>query len=124
MDSVEETVTYENYSVTVRPATVAIGMYRSVLINQAVQEEGEPSEGDDLQTFARRILHTMIYPSLIAATVKAEGFEHWPLTFSEFQELPEQFEASWEVAVYNHNQHWKPKVPPTEAEKKSKTSSG
>ena len=123
MDAIEETVTYESYTVTVRPATVAIGMYRSVLINQAVQEEGEPGEGD-LLVFSRRILHTMIYPSLIAATVKQEGFDHWPLTFEEFQELPEQFEAAWETAVYNHNQHWKPKVPPTEAEKKSKTSSG
>jgi hypothetical protein len=120
-------IKFGQYKVVVQAATVSIGMYRSILINNAVQEEDAiaPVEGN-LQYLARRILHTMIYPTLIAGTVEAEGFEHWPITFAEFAELPEEMEPLWENAVFELNPHWKAKVDPdpttTDGGKKSRKS--
>jgi hypothetical protein len=106
-------VNYQDESMTVRlvvrPANTQIGMLRTLLIDTARQEErarGELQEGD-LNELSRRILHTIVYPALIAATIEHEGFETWPLPFDQFIELPEPLEAAWEEAAYALNPHWR-----------------
>lgn len=102
-------VEYNGIRLVVRSANVEIGMYRNMLADQARAEEAERGElpAGDLLEISRRVLHTMIYPSLIAATVEHEGID-WPITFDAFRELDEPFEAQWEKAVYALNPHWLP----------------
>lgn len=104
----------------VRSATVQIGMKRTLIAEQARKEEnerGELPEGD-IDELSRRILHTIIYPSLIAATVEHEGLD-WPLSFEAFRELPEKLESQWELAVYELNEHWRPGGVEVDQEKKA-----
>jgi hypothetical protein len=102
----------DQFKLTVRASTVSIGMHRTLLMDEAFEQENKLGKLDpgNIKDLSRRIAHVKIYPSLIAATVEAEGFEHWPPTFEEFCELPEGLEALWEGAVYELNSHWLPQV--------------
>src|SRR3990172_4408689 len=105
------TITYEGYKVTVTVADAEMGMYRTLLIEQAQAEEDEaektaPRSETNLKGFAKRLLHTILYPSLIAAVVDHEGFEIWPVPFTVFAKLPEPLVIEWETAVFDLNKHW------------------
>lgn len=105
----------ENQSVTltVSEATVLIGLKRTRLkLEQDKIEEPDPD---------RRLLRVITYPDLMAATVEADGFKAWPVTFDEFIELPEPLAIHWEEAVYRLNPHWLP--PRTQEKKASPTTS-
>jgi hypothetical protein len=113
-------VEFDNIRLVVRSASVSVGLLRTLLTEQARKEEaarGDMADGDTVE-LSRRILHTMIYPSLIAAVVEHEGIDPWPPTFEQFAEFPEQLEAKWEKAVYELNPHWLPTVE-EEPEKKA-----
>lgn len=84
--------------VTVSEATVQIGIRRQQLALDARQN---PPANIDHQ-----LLRLLVYPDLIAAVVDNHGFDHWPITFDEYLELPEQFAYEWEQAVYRLNPHW------------------
>jgi hypothetical protein len=105
-----------------------MGMLRSVLVGNAsngLNPADDSLDGDALSQTARWIMRRVLYPALIAATVE-HNFDHWPISFEEFQELPEPFEIAWEEATYDLNPHWRVrKEAPTEADqKKAMISSG
>jgi hypothetical protein len=104
-----KTIKYEGYELTVDVANAESGMYRTLLIEQAQAEEGETM--GDLKALSRRLLHTILYPSMIAATVEQKGFDIWPIPFDEYCKLPEMFMIEWETTVFELNKHWQPKVP-------------
>jgi len=84
--------------VTVGEATVETGIRRQQLAREA--------RGDAPDDFERQLLRLLVYPDLIAAVVDQHGFEQWPISFDEYLNLPEQFAADWEQAVYRLNPHW------------------
>lgn len=100
------------------PATLRMGISRSLLIEgqKALWEKEKDDlvdQGFDLLgLFAQQILRTQMYPSLIAAVTKQEGFNTWPIAFEEFMELPEELGIKWEEAVGKLNPHWAPEIPP------------
>ncbi|MFH1555138.1 MAG: hypothetical protein ABII76_09785 [Pseudomonadota bacterium] len=88
--------------IVVTEAHALEGMKRARLAAHA-ERENEHEEDVD-----RAILHMLVYPPLIAATVEAEGIP-WPLTFEQFLELPDTLMRPWEDAVFGLNPHWIPK---------------
>ncbi len=102
-------VEYSPYKVVVSESSAEIGFYRTVLADSAFQEESlKDLDVSDLKALSRRLLHTMLYPAMIASVIEHEGFDSWPITFEEFANLPETFEARWETATYELNPHWRP----------------
>jgi hypothetical protein len=120
MDKVTKVVKHEGYELTIGIADAESGMYRTLLIEQAQSEEAELKDAD-LKALSRRLLHTILYPSMIAAVLEQKGFEEWPMPFSEFRKLPEPFVMEWEQAVFSLNGHWQPKLPeePAKVQKKA-----
>lgn len=120
MDTKKKTVKYENYELTIGIANAESGMYRTLLIEQAQSEEAELKD-TDLKALSRRLLHTILYPSMIAAVLEQKGFAEWPVPFGEFRQLPEPFVMEWEQAVFSLNGHWQPKLPeePAKVQKKA-----
>lgn len=112
------------YEVKVSQATAESGMYRTILQEKAYEDVADentanPIEMDkpiDMRVMARRILHTVIYPAMIAASEPVNGFKEWPISFDEYAKLPEPFIIEWENAVFEANPHWTPKKPETKAE--------
>lgn len=122
MNTAKKVVKYEDYELTVGVANAESGMYRTLLIEQAQAEEGGVM--GDLKALSRRLLHTVLYPSMIAATEEWKGFDKWPISFDDYCKLPEPFVMEWEVAVFELNKHWQPKVPePEEVIQKKQTRS-
>ena len=120
MDTKKKTVKYENYELTIGIANAESGMYRTLLIEQAQSQEAELKDAD-LKALSRRLLHTILYPSMIAAVLEQKGFAEWPVPFGEFRQLPEPFVMEWEQAVFSLNGHWQPKLPeePAKVQKKA-----
>jgi len=118
MDKVK-VVKYEGYELTIGIANAESGMYRTLLIEQAQAEE-EKQKDVDMKALSRRLLHTILYPSMIAAVQEQKGFAEWPVPFAEFRKLPEPFVIEWEQAVFALNGHWQPKLPeePAKVQKK------
>jgi hypothetical protein len=119
-----KTVKFEEYELTIGIANAESGMYRTLLIEQAQAEEAANIAADfasDLKSLSRRLLHTILYPSMIAAVKEQKGFAEWPIPFDEFRELPEPFMIEWEQAVFSLNGHWQPKLPeePAKVQKKA-----
>jgi hypothetical protein len=96
-------------TLTITEATSRVGMHRALLIEQARAEETKKDVPASLIDAASQLLHTVLYPSMIAATVEATGFAKWPITFEEYADLPEQLVMQWEDAVFSLNAHWRPK---------------
>jgi hypothetical protein len=120
-------VKFGSYRLVVRSANVEVGFIRTMMRNKTIEEDKARGElqVDDLPELSRRVMHTQIYPSLMAAVIEHEGFDHWPLTFEEFYDLPEGIEPLWEAAVYELNPHWLPgQKEVTEAEKKDLNDNG
>jgi hypothetical protein len=115
-----KTVKFEEYELTIGIANAESGMYRTLLIEQAQAEESTSLDAD-LKGLSRRLLHTVLYPSMVAAVLEQKGFAEWPIPFSEFRKLPEPFVIEWEQAVFSLNGHWQPKLPeePAKVQKKA-----
>jgi hypothetical protein len=91
------------------PATVEMGMRRSMLLSQA-RGDAEPQADDDpTLALARHLLRTIYYPTMIAAVVRQSGFDHWPISYEEYAALPEPPVIEWEEATFALNPHWKPR---------------
>lgn len=109
----EATVRYEQGDggaavvITIGRANGYMGMKRSMMTYQAVEENRKKDETDPVAA----VLRTMTYPDLIAATKQVEGIP-WPISFDEFIALPDDLIAAWEEAVYKLNPHWNPPVEP------------
>jgi hypothetical protein len=54
----------------------------------------------------RVMARRFIYPDVMAATIANTGFDHWPLSFDEFMDLPERLFGEWTQAVSALNPHW------------------
>jgi hypothetical protein len=111
-----ERITYQadglDVALTISRADGSLGTYRTLLMEQAkTEEKGHEPEGSDLRALGDYLTHLFIYPSLTAATVKAEGFAHWPLPFADYLALPEPLLIQWEAKVFELNPHWRPKQP-------------
>jgi len=90
--------------VVVQQSTARMGMLRSVLIEKgALASAGSTTNPEDV---AMSILRAIYYPAFIAGTVE-NNFDHWPLSFEEFIDLPEPFEVEWERAIFELNPHWR-----------------
>jgi hypothetical protein len=110
----KRTVTHGKFSVTVSAATTLQGMRRTRLRSEAFSvEEDDPD---------RRILHRLIWPDMVAATIDCSGFNL--IDFEEYLDLPEEFTAPWEEAIYDLNPHWRYRPDETEEKKQPMTSSG
>lgn len=123
METAKKIVKFENYELTITVADAESGMYRTLLIEQAQAEEAKETDVD-LKSLSRRLLHTVLYPSMIAAVEEQKGFKEWPVSFTEFKSLPEPFVMEWEKAVFSLNGHWQPKLPeePAKVQKKATNS--
>lgn len=109
----QETVKFEEYELVLAAATGEIGVYRTILRQNAVDEEAvedasHPELEKDLKRASVVVLHTLMYPAMVAAAVEHKGFDHWPPTFEEFRNLPEELIAEWEVVTFRLNDHWRP----------------
>lgn len=113
-------VSYGELSVILSEASTLIGMRHTRL--KAEADEWLKKAIDDQIDIDHRIVALFLYPDLIAPVVEFGGFT-LP-TLDEFLELPEQFVADWEKAVYELNPHWKYIPAPEEQEKKVSTSPG
>lgn len=116
------------YHLEISSSTAEVGIYRTLLAERVVEEEnalGEAPVGD-LKKISRRILHTILFPAMIACVTAQSGFESWPPSFDEFCKIPEHFEMEWEEKTFRLNPHWKPQIPSEaqmEAYRKKVTSS-
>lgn len=118
-------------------ANVRMGMHRSLLIDKVTADLERSGNGasEDLEKAALDLLAVKFYPAFIAGVISHEGFDHWPVTFEEYIELPEMLCIKWENAVFTLNPHWAislpvledlgdmPKDEREEAEKKAKAPS-
>ena len=109
------------YEVRIVQADAEIGMYRTMLQENAIAAEdlalkNAPEGATDLRSVSRRILHTVLYPSMIAASEPVQGFKTWPISFEEYAKLPEPFIIEWEEKVFTLNSHWQPQTIPSKAE--------
>lgn len=93
------------------------GTYRTLLMEQAKEQEAGNEPGTDLRKLGNYLTHLFVYPALIAAVVDAQGFGSWPLSFEDYLQLPEGFLMAWENKVWELNPHWRPRPP--EEEKQS-----
>jgi len=109
------------------PANTRRGMIRSLLIEtekariEQERSERNGSEGThipDMGEVSENMLRTVYYPAFIAATIQAEGFEHWPISPEEFLELPEPLSIEWEKAVAELNPKWFENLTPSDEELK------
>lgn len=107
---VEGVVAGQKVTVTVRESSVLVGARRWRLIAEGAQSFGIPASAPldkpasvDEDLFNLRVF---VYPNLISATVAQTGFGHWPITFEEFCDLPEDFFSAWQAAVREENKHW------------------
>lgn len=124
MSTINKVIEYKDddldVRLTINRATVRIGMMRTLLQEKArVAAHGRKPEtvpDDDLLGESELWVQIALYPSLIAATTEATGFEDWPLSYDQFMELPETLAMEWESAVFELNPHWRPKLPETDAE--------
>lgn len=112
-----------NITLTISESSARVGLYRTLLSDDAIREESLKATLEEgplgTQEISDRILHTVLYPAMIASVVEQTGFDHWPLTFQEFSEIPEGLEVLWETATFNLNPHWRPSdINIQEAEKK------
>jgi len=106
------------YELKVLEADAEMGMYRTMLQETAIAEEQALMKdgATDLRAVSRRILHTLMYPAMIAASEPVSGFDEWPITFDEYRKLPEPLIIEWEEKVFSLNAHWQPKSEPTKQE--------
>ena len=121
-----EIVTYDKYKIKVVEADAETGMLRTILQEDAIaQENVAGGSNPDIRAVSRRILHTILYPAMIAASEPIKGFESWPISFDEYRKLPEQLVILWEEKVFGLNKHWQPvnNVDTGEQEKKVPNSS-
>jgi hypothetical protein len=93
-------------------ADLRMGMRRSLLIEEQnalwdqLREDLERQGNDQLEITAISILRLNMFPSLIAAVTKQEGFDHWPISFDLFSKVPEELGVKWEEATFKLNPHW------------------
>lgn len=106
--------------VTVQKATYKMGIMRSaIMANQGqIVDEMKISSDHPFAEATEMALRLTTYPALIAGTVETEGFENWPLTYDQVAQLPEQWGADWEKAVFELNPHWIPEIRDVELKKK------
>lgn len=105
----EKTIQHAGISITVVPATAAMGMERSLLKAEAEKAEGESR--------SLQLLHKFVYPDLVSCVREAKGIE-LPLSFERFAGLPDELVTRWERAAYEVNPHWQPGYNEGDAEKK------
>lgn len=120
----DRVVPYKDDTLDVRlvvtQATGRLGMYRSLLRDQAAAdivkdrplydptpETVEDVTKDDLLVASDEILHLHFYPCMIAATIEHAGFDTWPISYERYANLPEPLLIEWEFAVFSLNPHWK-----------------
>lgn len=107
------------YTLRVSEADAEMGMYRTLLQEEAIAAENDlalDGQGLDLRAASRRILHTIMYPAMIAASEPLSGFKDWPISFEEYKKLPEPLIIEWEEKVFTLNAHWQPRAESTPAE--------
>lgn len=136
MPLLTEDVVYQNgkteITIVVGQATALMGMKRAVFNGWAEQwikdrqaailetEAGgdEPDDGDVVgiaslkaaDFFAASLAVRLLYPSLMAAAISAEGLvpSLEAMTIDAFLELPDGLVAAWEDKVSELNPHWFP----------------
>lgn len=133
----QQVVTFETedrkYSVTISEASVRMNLKRTLLIEEAQRVHDTKVALDEARSHRKKVISTstddaiqdqvdsiirfFLYPSLVASVIHQEGFDHWPITFEEFCELPDQFEVLWEEATFEINPHWKPDLEMTDEER-------
>ena len=105
-------VTYKSdtleVSVVVGEATYAMGLHRTLLIQEQAEFTIDVSTPENR---AKGLLLSLFYPSMIASVVEQEGFEVWPISRDDFVSLPEALMAEWEQATFELNPHWVPETP-------------
>jgi hypothetical protein len=127
-----KTVTDESLpgrSVTIGLATYRMDLVRTFLTDQVRQmaKEKFKADGDRIATVfdvAASYGDNLVYPSCLAAVVAHTGFDTWPLTPDEFQDLPRQFAVDWEIATFELNPFWQAQVPEDAASKNEEKRSG
>lgn len=114
--TIEKTYGDITVRLTLQTATAGIGLQRSLLMSRAISEETDLEEsffrdhpGGTLSVaqMTRRLLHTILFPAMTAAVVSVEGLP-WPMTFEQFEQIPEDLEVEWETVTYELNPQWKP----------------
>ena len=100
-----------NVTLKITRANGESGTYRTLLMEQAREQENGKDIGNDLRRLGNYLTHLFVYPSLIAAVDEAQGFAEWPLSFEDYLKLPEAFLMAWEAKVWELNPHWQPKAP-------------
>lgn len=102
----------KDYRLTVGYANILMDTRRGVYqIHAEAQNLGETDE-------AIIVLRRHVYPDCVAATVKQEGFDHWPPTFEAFCQLEPRMVSQWSEAAYETNPNWR--LNPPEGEEREK----
>jgi hypothetical protein len=115
----------EEVVLVISQATSLMGMRRTVLASKGYEANaGDPAAGIEPETDdAVRFMRTSLYPMLVAPVASAHGLA-WPISFTDFCQLPDAVTASWEAVVFDLNPHWNPAgiTPEATAEKKDGSS--
>ncbi len=121
---IEKTVTFREYSVSVREATGLDDMHRQILRMAAFKpDDKNPKLLSSVETDeARQMMRLVSYPDYTSCLVKSEGLPD-PLTFEAFIMLPGQFLDQWGKAVYELNPYWLD-LPESENDQKKALKSG
>lgn len=106
-----KTITHGDQIITLSEATNRIGLERLRLLReaQASIDAAPPEES---------ALRTLLCP--LTACVVSHTFEHWPLTFDQFLDLPEALTDLWVDAVRELNPHWWGETAPAQSEAEKK----
>ncbi len=94
---------YGDAKITVKRATIALGLKRSVLRD----EQLEYLETHKDAPLEERYIRLTLWPALKAATIAFENM--WaPSSCEEFMNLPDSLGEIWANYVFQLNPHWQP----------------
>lgn len=123
----EKIVTYQsdelNVTLVISEATVRMNLLRTLLLEESSPLPKEDATETDqvipplLGRQMDSILRVFLYPALISSVKSQMGFDHWPISYQEFCNLPDKLEVPWEEATFELNPHWQPDMEPSEQEK-------
>jgi hypothetical protein len=94
---------FDGATITVKRATIAMGLRRSVLRDEQMDYLNEHKDAP----LEERYIRLTLWPALIAATIAYENM--WaPKSCEEFMELPDNLGELWSSHVFDLNPHWRP----------------
>ncbi len=101
----DDSITFEfgDAKLTVKRATIAIGLKRSVLRDEQLEYLGEHKDAP----LEERYIRLTLWPALKAATVDYQNMPT-PETCEAFMELPDNLGEIWVSHVFELNPHWQP----------------